>query len=82
MLLGKSQKLSSFSSVSDGIYKIFQSTLLNVGDSIFHKSFMENKFYKRRFETLISKFTKTLENTGDSQVVMLRPATKEQMNSE
>lgn len=34
---------------------------------------MENKFYQGRFETLISKLTKTFQNSSDSQVVVLRP---------
>ena len=34
---------------------------------------MENKFYQGRFKTLISKLTKTFQNSSDSQVVVLRP---------
>lgn len=76
MLLGKSQEFPPLSSVSNGIHEVFQSTLLDVGDGVFYKSLVKDKPHQVRFETLISEFTETLQNTGDSQVVMLGPGKK------
>lgn len=65
MFLGEPQESSPFPSVSNCVHEILQCALFNIGDGIFHKSLMKNKFDKRGFKTFISKLAEAFQNTSD-----------------